>query len=72
MNIQELLASTLKKLEHVEKIMYCVGTNLTEEQRTAVSTRVHQSPDKLIGWINTTDGKAALREFADKFITGVQ
>lgn len=57
-------------LQQIDLVTGAVGAALTPEQQLAVSAKVVAGPGEFIAWSETDVGRAAIREFADKF-TGV-
>lgn len=56
-----------RKLKAAERVHYAIGQALTPDQQTAVSALIVKGPDHFIEWSRTEEGRAAIRELADKF-----
>jgi len=64
MNVLEKLAGTITM---ADRLKMAVGSALTPEQQVAVSALVADGPGRFERWAATDAGRAAIREFADKF-----
>lgn len=72
MNLMEQIARASRQMENAERIKAAIGAALTPEQQLAVSARVADGPAKFIAWCSTNEGRAAIKELADKFIAAIE
>jgi hypothetical protein len=66
-NILEQVAA---QISAADKLKTAIGMALTPEQQIAVSAKIAGGPDVFVFWSHTDEGRAAIRELADRF-TGV-
>jgi 6,7-dimethyl-8-ribityllumazine synthase len=57
----------MQKLQQADRVKIAIGMALTQDQQIAVSAKIANGPDAFIAWAATDDGRAAIRELADKF-----
>lgn len=72
MNLMEQIARASRQMESAERIKAAIGGALSAEQQLAISARVTDGPAKFITWCSTNEGRAAIKEMADKFIAAIE
>lgn len=63
----EQLQDALAKLAAIDRLRTVVGQALTPTQQMAVSVKLSQDPEAFARWMGTDEGRAAVRELANKF-----
>lgn len=63
----DYMDSAVRKLKAAERVHYAIGQALTPDQQHAVSALIVKGPDHFIEWSRTDEGRAAIRELADKY-----
>jgi hypothetical protein len=64
----EQLKSAMEQLAFVTKMRDVVGNALSNDQQIAISKKIASNNDSFIDWAKTDEGRAAIRELANKFI----
>ena len=57
------------KLAEVDRMRTMIGQALTPNQQMSISARIGQDPDAFSKFIKTDEGRVALRQLADVFIS---
>lgn len=64
----EQLQEALQKIAAADKIKLQIGQALTRPQQLAISARLRNGLEPLVLFIQTDEGRAAIRQLADTFI----
>ena len=64
----EQLQEALQKVAAADKIKTHIGQALTRPQQLAISARLQTGLEPLVFFIQTDEGRAAIRQLADAFI----
>jgi hypothetical protein len=70
--MEQYAPDLLQQLASAELIKGAIGAALTPDQQIAVSAKIIAGPGEFVAWSETDSGRAAVREFADKFAGGVK
>jgi hypothetical protein len=67
-DIMRKLQETMMQIETGKRIQTAIGNALNQEQQMEISKMIAANKDSFIYWVATDVGRAAVREFANKFI----